>query len=110
MDYIQNLDYAMSRIYLFSAVLVMPLGLILNLLQFLVFKSKEFDKAHIGFKMRVHIFSLDRFFFQHSYLILLSVCNIRFIIDFKNKLLSIGLFYQSYSTNTILLADIIFFY
>lgn len=55
MNYSQQLDDILSRIYRIGAFVVVPIGLVLNFLQYLVFKSKVFDKSNIGFQMRVHI-------------------------------------------------------
>ena len=47
----------LNRVYFYGAVLIVPIGLTLNLLQFIVYMSKDFKKANIGFLMRIYIVS-----------------------------------------------------
>lgn len=47
----------LNRVYFYGSVLVVPIGLTLNILQFIVYMSKDFKKANIGFLMRIYTVS-----------------------------------------------------
>ena len=61
-----------NTMFFYSAVVIVPIGLILNLIEFLVFRSKDFEKANFGFLMNLSIltnsFSLVWSFIFFKYL------------------------------------------
>jgi hypothetical protein len=44
-----------EKIYFFESTVIVPIGLLLNILQIIVFKSKSFKNLNIGFMMITHV-------------------------------------------------------
>jgi len=68
-EWIENLT---KSLFYYSAVVIVPIGLFFNLIEFLVFRSKDFEKANFGFLMNLSIvsnsFSLVWNFIVYEYL------------------------------------------
>lgn len=74
-----------SQLYFYGAILIVPMGLILNLIQFIVFSVKDFDKANVGFMMRVWIVA-DSLALFWDYIIFLYLPSIGYDISLTSNI------------------------
>lgn len=75
-SYSQQITDITIQMYFYSSVILIPIGILLNIFEFIIFQSKEFKKANFGFLMSLHVllksFSLSYSIIIYKYLPLIG--------------------------------------